>query len=111
MSEVVINPVGKTLTATFNGEVIATSNKAVNLTEGAFKPVVYFPKEDIRMELLTPTDKVTHCPRKGDASYWTIALNGKESENAAWAYEEPTQEAAQGIKGYVAFYNFVVKVA
>ena len=111
MSDVVIEPVGKTVTATFNGEVIAKSDKALNMTEGAFKPVVYFPKEDIRMDVLTQTDKTSHCPRKGDASYWSISLNGKESENAAWAYEDPTQAAAEGIKGHIAFYNFVVKVA
>lgn len=111
MSDLVISPVGKTVTATFNGEVIATSQNALNLTEGAFKPVVYFPKKDIRMDVLTPTDKSTHCPRKGDASYWTISLNGRESENAAWAYEDPTQEGAAPLKGHIAFYNFVVKVA
>lgn len=111
MSELVIEPVGKTVTATFEGEVIAKSQNALHLTEGAFKPVIYFPKEDIRLEVLKPTDKTTHCPRKGDASYWTVALKGRESENAAWAYEEPTQEAAQPLKGHIAFYNFVVKVA
>ncbi len=111
MSDIVIEPVGETVTATFNGEVIAKSDKALNMTEGAFKPVVYFPKEDIRMDLLSQTDKNSFCPRKGDASYWSIVLNGKESENAAWTYEDPSQEDAKPIKGHIAFYNFVVKVA
>jgi uncharacterized protein (DUF427 family) len=110
MSELEITPVGKPVTATFNGKVIAQSNKALNLVEGAYKPVVYFPKEDIKMDLLNATKKSTFCPRKGDASYWTISDGEKTSEDAAWAYETPTEEAAQPLKGHIAFYNFVVKV-
>ncbi len=110
MSELNITPVGKTVTATFNGSVIAKSSKALNLEEGALKPVVYFPKEDINMDLLTATEKSTFCPRKGDASYWTISDGKKTSEDAAWAYEEPSVDAAGPLKGHIAFYNFVVKV-
>jgi len=110
MSDLEITPVGKTVTAIFNGKVIAKSNKALNLVEGAYKPAIYFPKEDINMDLLSSTEKSTFCPRKGDASYWTISDGSKTSEDAAWAYEDPSQEAAQPLKGHIAFYNFVVKV-
>jgi uncharacterized protein (DUF427 family) len=110
MSDLTISPVGKTVTATFNGQVIAKSDNALNLEEGALKPVVYFPKSDIKMDLLTATEKSTFCPRKGDASYWTISDGSKTSEDAAWAYEDPSVEAAEPLKGHIAFYNFVVKV-
>ena len=56
------------------------------------------------MDLLTRTAHSTHCPYKGEASYWTVEAAGRTAENAVWSYEHPIPEMA-GIAGYVAFYR------
>jgi uncharacterized protein (DUF427 family) len=57
--------------------------------ETGLRPVYYFPREDVRMDLLERTDHRTHCPWKGDASYWSIRADGRIVENAVWGYEAP----------------------
>lgn len=56
------------------------------------------------MELLEPTSTTSHCPRKGDASYWTIAVGGHRSTDAVWGYQDPIA-AVREIAGHVAFYS------
>lgn len=93
----------KRVRAVFAGETIADSRNARLLFETAIMPVHYFPKEDVRMDLLAPTDHTTHCPFKGDASYWTIKVGEAEAENAAWGYPEPRPESSW-LDGYIALY-------
>lgn len=69
--------------------------------------VIYFPRDDVRMEHLEPSDKVTHCPFKGAASHWRLA--GTDGPEVAWSYEDPFPEVAR-IAGYVAFYQDRVHV-
>ncbi len=85
------------------GQVIADSKRVMLLLEAGHLPVYYFPPEDVRMDLLVPTDKHTHCPYKGDATYWSVQIGEHVSRNAAWAYQQPIPEAV-GIKGCMAFY-------
>jgi uncharacterized protein (DUF427 family) len=66
-------------------------------------PVQYIPRSDVVMERLQPTQHSTHCPYKGDASYFSITVDGKTAENAIWSYENPDQ-AVEQIKEYLAFY-------
>ena len=87
----------------FNGETIADSTNAHLLFETRHLPVYYFPRADVRMDLLTPTDHHTFCPYKAQASYWTIKAGDRVAENAVWGYPEPYEEVA-AIKDYVAFY-------
>jgi uncharacterized protein (DUF427 family) len=87
----------------FGGETIADSTAARLFFETRHLPVYYFPRADVRMDLLRPTEHHTYCPYKGTASYWTIAAGGRESENAVWGYLEPFDEVA-AIRDYVAFY-------
>ncbi|MBV8721889.1 MAG: DUF427 domain-containing protein, partial [Candidatus Eremiobacteraeota bacterium] len=89
--------------AVFAGATIADSKRVLLLRERGHVAVYYFPMDDVRMDLLVPTDKRTHCPYKGDASYRSIDVNGRRAENAVWAYEEPLPERVD-IKGHVAFY-------
>jgi uncharacterized protein (DUF427 family) len=89
--------------ATFGGETVVDSRRAMLLHEGTHLPVYYFPEEDVRMDLLEPTDHSTHCPYKGDASYWSLRLAGKKAENAAWSYPAPL-DGAPPLAGYFAFY-------
>ena len=93
----------KRVRAFFADTAIANSSRALLLLERKHLPVYYFPMDDVRMDLLKETDRHTHCPRKGNASYWTIAVGARRSENAAWSYLDPIPQAAE-IKGYVAFY-------
>lgn len=85
------------------GAVIAETKHAIELTEGDLPPVIYFPREDIAMAFLDKTDHSTHCPWKGDASYYSIVTKSQTLENAAWSYEAPL-EGAEAIKGCLAFY-------
>ena len=87
----------------FNGEWVADSTGAHLLFETRHLPVYYFPRRDVRMDLLRPTEHHTFCPYKGEAAYWTLAVGGKVSENAVWGYPEPFEEVAQ-ISDFVAFY-------
>jgi uncharacterized protein (DUF427 family) len=85
------------------GEVIADSRNAFILHESGLQPTYYFPPEDVRTDLMTPTDRHTHCPKKGEASYYTIQAGGETVENGAWYYPEPLADAPF-IKDLVAFY-------
>jgi uncharacterized protein (DUF427 family) len=87
----------------FNGETVADSNAAHLLFETRHLPIYYFPRADIRMDLLRATEHHTYCPYKGTASYWSIAVGDRISENAVWFYPEPFAEVA-AIENYVAFY-------
>ncbi|OWO96305.1 hypothetical protein B5E41_05870 [Rhizobium esperanzae] len=88
---------------TVAGRTIADSRNALTLREASYPPVQYIPRRDVDMSLLQRTDHGTHCPYKGDASYYSIALGGKRSENAAWTYEAP-HAAVSNIKDHLAFY-------
>jgi uncharacterized protein (DUF427 family) len=89
--------------AVFGGETILDSTRAMLLHETGLLPQLYLPVDDVRQDLLTQTTHHTHCPFKGDASYWTVSVNDQTSENAMWAYPEPKPEA-QWLRGYGAFY-------
>jgi uncharacterized protein (DUF427 family) len=87
----------------FNGEWVADSTEAHLLFETRHLPIYYFPRADVRIGLLRASEHDTHCPYKGTASYWSIAVGDRLSENAVWAYPEPYGEVVQ-IKDYLAFY-------
>ena len=89
--------------------VIADSAKALTLKEAKYPAVQYVPQEDTNMALLERTDRVTHCPYKGDANYFSINANGKTLENAIWTYETPFPAMAE-ITGHLAFYPDRVKI-
>ena len=89
---------------TFNGTVIADTRQALVLREGSLPPVHYIPREDVTMFYLRSTDHATHCPFKGDASYFTVSAEDRSAENAVWTYEAPYPAVAD-IKDHVAFYR------
>ena len=86
------------------GAVLGESANALELNEGSYAPVIYFPRSDIAMAFLDRTDKSTHCPHKGDASYFSIVNKSATVENAVWSYEDPV-EAVSDIKDHLAFYT------
>ena len=83
--------------AIWNQAVIAESNKFEEV-EGN----VYFPPDSVKWDYLKPGDRQYTCPWKGKAAYYDIVVGDQVKKNAAWNYPEP-KEAAQYIKGYVAF--------
>jgi uncharacterized protein (DUF427 family) len=85
------------------GALIADTRDALTLQEASYPPVYYIPRKDVDMKLLQRTDHSSHCPYKGDASYYSIPSGGEKSVNAVWTYENPYPAVAQ-IKEYVAFY-------
>lgn len=95
--------------AIFQGEVIAESRQAVRLVEGNYAAALYFPQADVRMDLLRKTSHSTHCPFKGDASYWSIGSDPGAGENAVWGYETPFDQML-GLKDLVSFYTDRVDV-
>src|SRR3954469_23978200 len=89
---VAVEPSPRWVRVLINGTTIADSKRVKLLIETGARPVYYFPREDVRMDLLEPTDKHTHCPYKGDASYWTIRVGDRVSEDAVWSYTDPFPE-------------------
>ncbi|WP_440098360.1 DUF427 domain-containing protein [Streptosporangium sp. H16] len=85
------------------GKVVADSRRALTLREAAYPPVQYVPIDDVDRSLLERTDTATYCPFKGDASYYTVTVDGKQAVDAVWFYESPHPAVAE-IKDHVAFY-------
>jgi uncharacterized protein (DUF427 family) len=98
-----LEPSPRRVRGTFAGETVVDSSRAFLLHERGHLPVYYFPREDMRFDLLERTEHTSHCPRKGDASYWTVRVGERAAEDAAWAYEEPI-EGCPDIRGLIAFY-------
>jgi uncharacterized protein (DUF427 family) len=88
---------------TVAGRIVADTRNALTLREAHYPAVQYIPRENIDMSLFARTDHATYCPYKGDAAYFSIALGGERSTNAAWSYEAPYTAVAV-IKGHLAFY-------
>jgi uncharacterized protein (DUF427 family) len=85
------------------GETVVDSTHAKLLHESGLLPVLYFPEAEVRMDLLEPSELVTHCPWKGDARHHTLSAGGTVAENVAWGYPEPL-EGAPPLAGLLAFY-------
>ena len=99
-------PENRRVRVTFADQVVADSTQAVRVEETGHEPVHYIPEQDLRFELLRPTEHHTYCPFKGDCSYWTLEVDGgkRRSENAVWGYPAPYDEA-RGLSGHYAFYK------
>jgi uncharacterized protein (DUF427 family) len=104
MSEhkITLLPSLKRVRAIVNGKTVADTLRAMLLVESGAMPVYYFPRRDVAMDRLERTDHHTHCPYKGDASYWSFNVGGRKTENAAWSYEQPLASVEQ-IAGMLAF--------
>jgi uncharacterized protein (DUF427 family) len=99
----------KRVRVSLGGVVIADSTNALTLKEASYPSVNYVPRKDANMALLARTERVTHCPYKGDANYFSIVADGKSVENAIWTYETPFP-AMKEISGHLAFYPDKVKI-
>jgi uncharacterized protein (DUF427 family) len=101
--QVEVDPSPRWVRVVFNGETIVSSKHPNLLRETGSRPVYYFPSEDVRVDLLVPTDHHTRCPYKGEASYWTIRIGDRVAENSVWSYVDPFPEHLD-IREHMAFY-------
>ena len=106
---ITIAPNPKRVRVLADGVVIADTTNALTLKEASYPAVQYVPREDANMGLLRRTELVTHCPYKGDASYFSIVSNDRTLDNAIWTYETPFPAMAE-ISGRLAFYPDKVKI-
>lgn len=97
-------PHSRRVRAELGGVALADSSRCVVLRETRLPPVFYFPRQDVRMDLLRASAHRSYCPIRGNASYWSAELDGRREENIAWSYDDPLPEALR-IKGYLAFYT------
>ena len=106
---ITITPNPRRVRVTAGDVVIAETTKALTLKEAKYPAVQYVPREDANMALLERTDRVTHCPYKGDASYYTLKADGKTLDNSIWTYEAPLPAMTE-MSGHLAFYPDKVKI-
>lgn len=98
---ILFEPDGRRLRAYVGDTLVLDTTRAQLLHETAIRPVAYVPLEDFDATLMERTQTATHCPFKGDASYWTLRVGDDVREDAVWAYEEPLQDAPW-LRGYAA---------
>ena len=100
---ITVTPTKGRVQVKLGGKVIADSTRALTLREASYPPVQYIPREDAQMAVFQPTQHKTHCPYKGDASYFSLKAGDRNAENAVWSYVEP-YPAVKEIAGHLAFY-------
>jgi uncharacterized protein (DUF427 family) len=101
---ITIAPSSQHVVVGVGGEVVAESRRPVVLEETGSPTRYYLHRDDVRMELLRPIDKTSTCPFKGEASYWSLDLDGEIHDAIAWSYEHPIP-GAEDITGLMCFYN------
>ncbi len=100
---ITIRPAERPWTIRAGGAVIGETSRALELDEAGHDPVIYFPREDLAMAFLEPSETQSVCPFKGKATYWNIIAKSGPILDAGWSYDEPNPEA-QEIAGYIAFH-------
>ncbi len=101
---ITIRPAEGTWVVRAGGAVLGESDRALELKEGGYPPVIYFPREDVAMEFLDTSDKKTTCPHKGEASHFSIVTKSTTLKDSVWSYETP-KDAVKDIAGHLAFYT------
>ncbi|WP_169977653.1 DUF427 domain-containing protein [Tautonia rosea] len=100
---ITIEPIAGRVLVTLGEKTIAESRRALALKEGSMAPIIYIPRDDIVMDAMQRTERLTHCPFKGDASYFRLTIGDQVVDDVAWSYEDPKVEVA-AIKDHLAFY-------
>ena len=100
---ITIEQVTRRVRAVHGDQVLAESDRPLVLRETGCPPRYYIPPEDVRLDLLTPSDTHTYCPFKGTASYWSLP----DAADLVWAYPDPKPDVA-GIRDHLCFYEVEV---
>jgi len=85
------------------GRLLAATDRAMKLNETGLPVRYYVPRGDVQMDLLRPATFHTNCPFKGEASYWSLDIDGETHDGIVWSYETPTAQAAE-VRGMLSFY-------
>jgi len=93
----------------WHGQVVVDTSRALELREGSYPPVLYFPREDADMSRLAASPRHTTCPYKGEASYFHLRDGEQSVDNAVWSYETPKADVS-AIAGHLAFYPDKVEI-
>lgn len=107
--EIVIEPAPGNWSIRAQGAVIGDTSRALLLRENGYEPVLYVPRDDLQMVFFDASDKTTHCPHKGDATYYHLVGKNRRDENVAWSYEAPI-DAMSKIAGHLAFHKGAVTI-
>jgi uncharacterized protein (DUF427 family) len=91
------------------GRVVAETKRPHLLYETGLPTRYYIPKQDVRMDLLEPTDSTTRCPYKGTAVYWSFGAGDKTFKDIVWSYPAPIPECTK-IENLLSFYNEKVDI-
>jgi uncharacterized protein (DUF427 family) len=103
-----ILPSSRSVRIEVDGETVAETTRARLLFETSVYTRFYIPREDVRPEL-QPSERTSHCPYKGQASYWSVEAGGRLRQDLGWSYEDPRPEVS-AIQGFVAFWDERVDV-
>ncbi len=104
-----IRPAGGTWVVRAAGAVLGETTRALELIEGDYPPVVYFPRDDVSMAFFDTSDTTSSCPYKGNATYYDLIAKSGTFNDAAWSYETP-KDGVKDIAGYLAFFGGKVAV-
>jgi uncharacterized protein (DUF427 family) len=107
--KITIVPSGAQVEVKVGGETVAKSSRALRLDETGSPARFYFPRDDVRTDLLEATAHHSTCPFKGEASYWSVKLGDDVYDNLVWSYETPLADVAD-IEGLLCFYNEKVEL-
>jgi uncharacterized protein (DUF427 family) len=99
----------KLIVVSFHGEEIARTARALELKEASYPTVYYIPRDDVRMDLMAPSERQTYCPYKGDATYRSLSNTPGDGLDAVWSYEQP-YPAMEQIREHLAFYTDQVEI-
>lgn len=97
-----LEPSPRWIRVEFNDTLIADSRKVLIVREEGRTPVYYFPSDDVRMDLLEQTDKVSRYPVKGKTIYWDVRVGDRVAENAAYSHPDPPESRAE-LAGHITF--------
>ncbi|WP_417518947.1 DUF427 domain-containing protein [Minwuia sp.] len=102
-------PSSRKVEVSVNGELLASTTRALFVFETNLPVRYYMPKDDVRADL-SPSDLTTACPYKGIARYWHVTAGGERLENLVWSYDDPVREA-EPIRDHLCFFNEKVDIA
>ena len=107
---ITVTPTGERVTVSVGGRIVADTKNALTLREAGYPAVHYVPLADVDPDVLRPSDHETYCPFKGDASYYSHAVDDAELTDVIWTYQQPFDAVAE-IKDHVAFYAHRVDIS
>ncbi|MCO5999673.1 DUF427 domain-containing protein [Actinoallomurus rhizosphaericola] len=102
--EIEVTPGSDQVVVRIKDTVVASSSRPVVLTETGCPVRYYLPREDVKTDLLRPSETTSHCPFKGDAAYWSVQTDDGTAEDVVWSYPEPFARV-EPIAGLLAFWT------